>query len=212
MSASFLVSPEGRAWLIGIGSQRMEIRNGRFEYQGGEIPAAVPVPIAQVRRAVDAIEGLRGFVGVDFIWDDASRQATVLEINPRPTTSLRRAMPALAGRAVWPGPGSRRVRPTARRRRAARESRRHWFIPKTPVVSMPRVSLPIFSSESTNEQRTRSRSGSLDRPRHRRGQHQGRPQPRPGVTVPSRSGSGPTSWGGRSRARGDTAPLAIGPS
>ena len=88
MSASFLVSPEGRSWLIAIGRQRMELRDGRFEYRGGEIPVSCPDAADQVRRSVAAIEGLAGFVGVDFIWDEQSRRATILEINPRPTTSL----------------------------------------------------------------------------------------------------------------------------
>ena len=88
MSASFLVSDEGRAWLIGIGKQRMEICNGRFEYRGGEIPARCPDAVPQVRRALGVVEGLLGFVGIDFIWDKHRGHATILEINPRPTTSL----------------------------------------------------------------------------------------------------------------------------
>jgi tyramine---L-glutamate ligase len=88
MSASFLVSLEGRSWPIAIGRQRMEVRNGRFEYHGGEIPADCPGGADQVRAALATIEGLAGFVGVDFIWDAQSLRATILEINPRPTTSL----------------------------------------------------------------------------------------------------------------------------
>ena len=88
MSASFLVSREGRSWLIAIGRQRMELRDGRFEYRGGEVPVICPDAADQVRRAVAAIDGLAGFVGVDFIWDAQLRRATILEINPRPTTSL----------------------------------------------------------------------------------------------------------------------------
>ena len=88
MSASFLVSPEGRAWLIAIGRQRMEVRDGRFEYLGGEIPVSCPDAVHELHRAIAAIEGLAGFVGVDFIWDEQSGRATILEINPRPTTSL----------------------------------------------------------------------------------------------------------------------------
>ena len=88
MSASFLVSPEGRAWPVGVGSQRMEIRSGRFEYRGGELPATCPDAAHQVRGALRTVEGLRGFVGIDFIWDQERRKATIIEINPRPTTSL----------------------------------------------------------------------------------------------------------------------------
>lgn len=87
MSASFLVGAGPRSWLIGTGVQRMAIRDGRFEYRGGTMPAAWPHALPQVRLAVQAVEGLRGFAGVDFIWDAARGHATILEINPRPTTS-----------------------------------------------------------------------------------------------------------------------------
>ena len=88
MSASFLVSPDAQAWLIGMGRQRMEIADGQFRYGGGEIPVFCAGAAEQVRRAVTAVEGLRGFVGVDFVWDEKRHDATILEINPRPTTSL----------------------------------------------------------------------------------------------------------------------------
>jgi predicted ATP-grasp superfamily ATP-dependent carboligase len=87
MSASFLVDRRGRPWLIGFGAQRMAIRDGQFEYRGGTVPVACPHAARQVRGAIEAVAGLCGFVGVDFVWDAAHRRATVLEINPRPTTS-----------------------------------------------------------------------------------------------------------------------------
>ena len=49
---------------------------------------AVRTHAIKCARALGTIEGLGGFVGVDFIWDEQRRQATILEINPRPTTSL----------------------------------------------------------------------------------------------------------------------------
>jgi len=87
MSASFLVGENGEAFLIGIGAQRMRIRDGRFEYQGGTLPVSCPGALAQVQPAIASIAGLHGFVGVDFLWDFERQHATVLEINPRPTTS-----------------------------------------------------------------------------------------------------------------------------
>jgi predicted ATP-grasp superfamily ATP-dependent carboligase len=87
MSASFLVDQGGRAWLIGIGRQRVIVREGRFEYEGGTIPASCRAAESQLRPAVEAVSGLRGFVGVDFIWDAAFELATLIEINPRATTS-----------------------------------------------------------------------------------------------------------------------------
>jgi predicted ATP-grasp superfamily ATP-dependent carboligase len=70
-----------------MGIQRMAVRDSRFEYQGGILPASCPRALPQVLPAIQAVEGLRGFVGVDFIWDSDRNHATILEINPRPTTS-----------------------------------------------------------------------------------------------------------------------------
>jgi predicted ATP-grasp superfamily ATP-dependent carboligase len=103
MSASFLIADD-RAWLIGIGRQRTTIREGRFVYQGGLIP--VPCPQAEIvlGRAVESVPGLRGFVGVDFLWEPELGQTTVLEINPRATTSfvgLSRLLPAGGLAAAW---------------------------------------------------------------------------------------------------------------
>jgi tyramine---L-glutamate ligase len=104
MSASLLVSRERKSWLIAIGRQRMKLCDGRFEYRGGEVPVFCPDAADQVRRSVAAIEGLAGFVGVDFIWDAHGRRATILEINPRPTTSvvgLCRLLPAGLLARAW---------------------------------------------------------------------------------------------------------------
>jgi predicted ATP-grasp superfamily ATP-dependent carboligase len=87
MSASFLIGPDGEAHLIGIGAQRMAIRDGRFEYGGGMLPISCPGVLPQLEPAIASIEGLRGFVGIDFLWQPEKEHAIVLEINPRPTTS-----------------------------------------------------------------------------------------------------------------------------
>ncbi len=97
MSASFLVDVHERGWLVGVGIQDVTVRDARFEYRGGRLPAPCRYAESQLRPIVESIPGLRGFVGVDFLWDEARRQATVLEINPRPTTScvgLTRLLPA----------------------------------------------------------------------------------------------------------------------
>ena len=57
----------------------------------------------------ESIAGLRGFVGVDFIWDPERRHATLLEINPRPTTSIVGSESALARGLSGLGTGSKRV-------------------------------------------------------------------------------------------------------
>jgi predicted ATP-grasp superfamily ATP-dependent carboligase len=98
-SASFLVGREGRAWLIAAGRQHMAIRDDRFVYRGGTLPLVPHGADDGPRRAVESVPGLRGYVGVDYLWDEPARQATVLEINPRPTTSY-------VGLARWLPPGT----------------------------------------------------------------------------------------------------------
>ncbi len=95
LSASFLVAADGAAHLVGIGRQRVEIRDQRFVYLGGVVPVGTIAMADEARRAIAAVEGLRGWVGVDFFWEPPGR-AVILEINPRLTTSyvgLRRLLP-----------------------------------------------------------------------------------------------------------------------
>ena len=87
MSAVFLVSSQGEARLIATGRQRIAIQGDRFVYEGGALPVDCPDALPVLRRALESVDGLRGFVGVDFIWDADRGEANVLEINPRTTTS-----------------------------------------------------------------------------------------------------------------------------
>jgi predicted ATP-grasp superfamily ATP-dependent carboligase len=62
--------------------------DGRFHYQGGEMPlppALADRAVREARMAVDAVPGLLGYVGVDIVLGDAGDW--VIEINPRLTTS-----------------------------------------------------------------------------------------------------------------------------
>jgi hypothetical protein len=67
-------------------------QDGRFRYLGGSLPlpdALADRAVRLARRAVEAVPGLLGYVGVDLILgepDDGSRDV-VIEINPRLTTS-----------------------------------------------------------------------------------------------------------------------------
>ncbi len=66
--------------------------DGRFHYRGGELPLAPNLTTrAQnlASRAVSAIRGLRGYVGVDLVLgsDELGGDDSVIEINPRITTS-----------------------------------------------------------------------------------------------------------------------------
>lgn len=89
-SASFLVDGSGRAHLLAVGRQDVAIdADGRLTYEGGELPVPFDdAALEPVRRAVDSVPGLRGFVGVDFVAVEPGGQVEVIEINPRVTTSI----------------------------------------------------------------------------------------------------------------------------
>lgn len=61
--------------------------NGDFEYDGGEIPYETPRAPELIRVACEVVEVLdcRGYVGVDIVLGD---EPYVVDVNPRPTTSL----------------------------------------------------------------------------------------------------------------------------
>lgn len=86
-SAAFLVGESGIVPLR-AGRQMIRTVGGQLSYTGG----VLPLPPGLERRAlalgasaVGAFPGLRGFVGVDLVLDDAND--AVIEINPRVTTA-----------------------------------------------------------------------------------------------------------------------------
>lgn len=92
LSASFLVARgdamhRDNAYLIGIARQWVRRRGDALRYEGGSVPYPHRVPAGLLRRALRSVDGLAGWVGVDFIWDWTRGELTLLEINPRPTTS-----------------------------------------------------------------------------------------------------------------------------
>lgn len=92
LSAAFLVgrcseSGQRDARLIGIGRQGLEIQGVRFVYRGGCVPERVDVPLSWLWRALEAVPGLAGWVGLDFLWDESREALTMIELNPRLTTS-----------------------------------------------------------------------------------------------------------------------------
>jgi predicted ATP-grasp superfamily ATP-dependent carboligase len=89
-SASFLVGSQASSALL-PGEQILS-QDGRFHYQGGTIPLAAPLidrAIQLAGRAIAAISGLGGYVGVDLVLGGAAdgSQDWIIEINPRLTTS-----------------------------------------------------------------------------------------------------------------------------
>jgi predicted ATP-grasp superfamily ATP-dependent carboligase len=96
MSAGFLVGASGKGRLVAAAKQRIVVDEGSVRYAGGCLVTSVESVDGHVRRAIEAVGGLRGFVGVDYLWDSETRRATVIEINPRPTTSLTAMLERLA--------------------------------------------------------------------------------------------------------------------
>jgi predicted ATP-grasp superfamily ATP-dependent carboligase len=88
MSASFLVEPGGAIHLLGVGWQDVALDCGRLVYRGGRLPGPIELGLGEPLDAVRSVPGLRGFVGVDFIEQGNRGRTTVIEINPRLTTSF----------------------------------------------------------------------------------------------------------------------------
>jgi predicted ATP-grasp superfamily ATP-dependent carboligase len=90
VSVALLLGP-GRRLLLPAAEQTLSA-DGRFRYQGGSLPLAADLDRRARRlaeRAVQAVEGLRGYVGVDLVLGEAADGSgdRVIEINPRLTTS-----------------------------------------------------------------------------------------------------------------------------
>ena len=89
-SVAFLCGPRGHVPLLP--TFQLLGDEGRFKYEGGELP--IPPDLAERavmlgRRAVACVPGLLGYVGVDLVLGDApdGSRDSAIEINPRLTTS-----------------------------------------------------------------------------------------------------------------------------
>jgi predicted ATP-grasp superfamily ATP-dependent carboligase len=122
--ASVSVMTDGvRSLPLTLNRQEIKGRN-RLRYHGGRVPLDHPLSSLAFRRAeqvVSAITGLKGYVGLDMVLTD--REAVVIEVNPRLTTSyvgvrrvLRENVGALiigAAMGSLPDPGTIEVVGTA---------------------------------------------------------------------------------------------------
>jgi predicted ATP-grasp superfamily ATP-dependent carboligase len=89
-SVAFLCGP--REYVPLVPTFQLLSDDGRFKYQGGELP--IPPNLAERavklgRRAVECVPGLLGYIGVDLVLGEApdGSQDYAIEINPRLTTS-----------------------------------------------------------------------------------------------------------------------------
>src|SRR5262249_11314823 len=89
-SVAFLCGPRGNVPLLP--TFQLLSDDGRFKYQGGELPIPSALAVRAVKlasRAVECVPGVRGYIGVDLgvgDWEHRSRDFAI-EINPRLTTS-----------------------------------------------------------------------------------------------------------------------------
>jgi predicted ATP-grasp superfamily ATP-dependent carboligase len=84
-SVAFLVGPRATIPLLPATQELSD--DGRFRYRGGRIPLTGTLAeraVELARRAVAAVSGLAGYVGVDLVLGERD---AVIEINPRLTTS-----------------------------------------------------------------------------------------------------------------------------
>lgn len=87
---------DGATWLLACNRQKVALSDGRFHYTGGVVggfEAGREAYQALAEAVGKAIEGLWGYVGIDFVATPGG--PLLLEINPRPTTSyvgLHRAL------------------------------------------------------------------------------------------------------------------------
>ncbi len=87
-SASFLVGKSGQPVCLGIGRQNMALEEKAFVYRGGVLHCSDALAGNEPLSALMSVSGLSGWVGVDFLGPHEDHSITILEINPRPTTSL----------------------------------------------------------------------------------------------------------------------------
>jgi predicted ATP-grasp superfamily ATP-dependent carboligase len=86
-SVAFLIGP--RQTLPLAPTEQIQSTDGSFQYRGGRLPLAEDEAnraVSLARRALDGIDGLAGFVGVDLVLG-LNGDDVAMEINPRLTTS-----------------------------------------------------------------------------------------------------------------------------
>ncbi len=86
--------------------QDLSLDNGNLIYNGGEIPFEHDLSVKAIKiakKAVDLLDGLKGYVGVDLLLNDKNGEVIIIELNPRLTTpyvALRRLLNFNLGDAI----------------------------------------------------------------------------------------------------------------
>lgn len=80
--------------VLPLGRQNIHRTKSQLSYRGGTIPWVCPDNSKATEQnetffaqLAGVLPGLRGYVGIDWIWDETTQQLHLVEINPRLTTS-----------------------------------------------------------------------------------------------------------------------------
>ena len=101
-----ILSTGKEAMPLSLNLQKIGLNNGKLIYNGGKVPYKHEQSDNAKyisKKAVECINGLKGYVGVDLLLDESNNEIYILEINPRLTTSyiaLRRILNFNLGEAI----------------------------------------------------------------------------------------------------------------
>jgi len=92
--SSSLIIGDKRSLFLTLNEQLIHFNlNGEIKYQGGIVPYETRSKdewdeIMQLSKKVAEIMGCKGYLGIDFVVSNNSNEPYVVDINPRPTTSI----------------------------------------------------------------------------------------------------------------------------
>ncbi len=105
VSVSLLCNGD-KALPLSLNFQDVRLNSCELKYGGGNVPfkhGLSEIALETAKNAIESIDGIRGFVGVDMILDDDRNMVHIVEINSRITTSyvaLRRIINFNLGEAI----------------------------------------------------------------------------------------------------------------
>ncbi len=90
ISASVSLLSDGKTAVpLSLNFQNIRLNSGKITYIGGKVPLKhklSDLAMETAKKAVESIDGIKGYVGVDIIIDEINDQVHVIEINSRITT------------------------------------------------------------------------------------------------------------------------------
>ncbi len=84
-----LLSSGDSAFPLSLNFQDVQLNSGEINYNGGKVPIEhelSEIAMETAKNAVESIDGLKGYVGVDMILDKERDKVCIVEINSRLTT------------------------------------------------------------------------------------------------------------------------------